>query len=72
MAVRKKRKYSHKISREAESARCTNNRSFEDFVKEHNAAIAEAAIAEDEERRAAEDFAERHLIRMRRALGVME
>ena len=72
MAVRKKRKNPHKISREAENARCTNNRSFEDFVKEHNSAIAEAAIAEDEERRAAEDFAEKHLIRMRRSLGVME
>lgn len=43
---------------------------FREFVAEHNAAVEERA--EEEPETAAEDFAERYLMKMRRALGVFE
>lgn len=77
MARYKRRKYSHKPGREKDAGRCADDRRFEEFVKEHNAAAGRFAAADDdiqaaEDRAAAEDFAEKHLIRMRRSLGVME
>lgn len=77
MARYKRRKCSHKIGREKDAGRCADNRRFEQFIQEHNAAAGRFAAADDdiqatEDFAAAEDFAEKHLIRMRRSLGVME
>lgn len=63
MAVRKKRK-KIRTAAQVNNARQADTRSFEAFVKEHNAAIADSTIAED--------FVEKHLIKMRCALGVAE
>ena len=103
MARYKRRKYSHKPGREKDAGRCADDRRFEQFIQEHNAAAGRFAAAVNlpsplelsnsvakpqtlptgkvssdddiqaaEDRAAAEDFAERHLIKMRRSLGVME
>lgn len=79
MSKHKRKNYSH-IHQQNNARKAADDKSFEQFVAEHNAEVAERTCermtieeAEAEmDRAAAEDFAERHLIKMRRALGVIE
>ena len=79
MSKHKRKNYSH-IHQQNNARKAADKKSFERFMAEHNAEVAGQApelttIEEAEaemDRAAAEDFAERHLIRMRRALGVIE